>query len=107
MGLLFPLSKPHALPCRAYEQTGPRTEGIGVYFSCDLVLAARTACSDGWRTLLAVPRETSPNTKPGDIFSDEHLAVDVLENMYVGIGWFTAEGILLNINEVPRTLRIE
>ncbi|GHO56706.1 PAS domain S-box protein [Ktedonobacter robiniae] len=32
---------------------------------------------------------------------DEHLAADVLENMYVGVGFLTPEGILLDINEAP------
>lgn len=34
---------------------------------------------------------------------DHHPAADVLENLYVGIGCLTPEGILLEINEAPLT----
>ncbi|GHO45057.1 PAS domain S-box protein [Ktedonospora formicarum] len=44
-------------------------------------------------------REAQPHR---ETFSpDEHLAVDILKNIYIGIGFLTPEGILLDINEAP------
>src|SRR6185437_1762179 len=34
-------------------------------------------------------------------FPGHHFATDLLENMYVGVGCLTPEGILLEINEAP------
>ncbi|GHO77898.1 hypothetical protein KSD_56690 [Ktedonobacter sp. SOSP1-85] len=51
--------------------------------------------------VLHVHEKREPLPRQETCFPDEHLAADVLENMYVGVGFLTPEGILLDINEAP------
>ncbi|EFH83499.1 PAS domain S-box protein [Ktedonobacter racemifer] len=51
--------------------------------------------------LLHVHEQREPLPRWETFVPDEHLADDVLKNLYVGVGCLTPEGILLEINEVP------
>src|SRR5260370_36521147 len=55
-----------ALSSRAQDQTDPRTDGSGVWFSRDPDLAARAARSDRWRGHVAGPPEERTSPTPGD-----------------------------------------
>ncbi|GHO63315.1 hypothetical protein KSC_022070 [Ktedonobacter sp. SOSP1-52] len=51
--------------------------------------------------VLHIHEKREPLPRQETCFPEEHLAADVLENMYVGVGFLTPEGILLDINEAP------
>jgi PAS domain S-box-containing protein len=51
--------------------------------------------------LLQFHEKREPLPPQETFFPDHHFATDLLENMYVGVGCLTPEGILLEINEAP------
>jgi PAS domain S-box-containing protein len=51
--------------------------------------------------LLHVQEKLKPTPGRQTFVPDHHFAADILENMYVGVGVLTPEGILLEINEAP------
>jgi PAS domain S-box-containing protein len=58
-----------------------------------------TPTVDGLLLHVHETREPVPHREM--LCTDDHLAADILENMYVGVGFLTPEGILLEINEAP------
>lgn len=53
--------------------------------------------------LLQFYEKREPQRSRETFFPGYHFAADVLENMYVGVGCLTPDGILLEINEAPLT----
>ncbi|GHO76422.1 hypothetical protein KSD_41930 [Ktedonobacter sp. SOSP1-85] len=51
--------------------------------------------------LLQFHEKREPLPRRETCFPNEHLAADVLENIYSGVGVLTPEGIVLDINKVP------